>query len=87
MVMMGKGVVDVIKWGVDCEGERGMVFSFGVWGPSRNRCGMGCGDRAGANLIYIVSVVSLSLCGLTPLPTLKDWMCLDICTIFLSPSV
>ena len=56
MVVMGKGVVDVIKWGVDCEGERGMVFSFGVWGLSGDQCGMGHRDRAGADLIYIVSV-------------------------------
>ena len=38
-------------------------------------------------MIYIVSVVSLSLCRLTPLPTLKNWMCLGICIIFLFPSV
>ena len=87
MVVMWKGVVDVVKWGVGCEGERGMVFSFGVWGPSGDRCGMGCRDQAGANSIYIVSVMSLSLRRLTPLPTLKNWMCLDICTIFLFPSV
>ena len=66
MVMMGKGVVNVVNWGVGCEGERGMVFSFGVRGPSGDQCGMGCGDQVGANLIYIVSVVSLSLHRLTP---------------------
>ena len=66
MVMVGKGVVDVINWGVGCEDELGMVFGFGVWGPSRDRCSTGYGDRAGANLIYIVSVVSLSLHRLTP---------------------
>ena len=87
MVMMGKGVVDVVKWGVGCEGERGMVFGFGVRGLSGDQCGMGHGDRVGADLIYIVSVMSLSLHRLTPLPTLKNWMCLDICTIFLFPSV
>ena len=87
MVVMGKGVVDVVNWGVGCEGERGMVFSFGVQGPSRDWCGMGHGDWVGANLIYIVSVMSLSLHRLTPLPILKNWMCLDICTIFLFPSV
>ena len=58
---MGKGVVNVVKWGVGCESERVMVFRFGVWGPS--------GDQAGADLIYIVNVMSLSLCRLTPLPT------------------
>ena len=52
---------------VDCVGERGMVFRFGVWGPSGDQCGMGSRDQAGANLIYIVSVVSLSLCRLTPI--------------------
>ena len=26
--MMGKGVVDVVNWGVGCEGEREMVFRF-----------------------------------------------------------
>ena len=36
MVVMGKGVVDVVKWGVDCEGERGMVFGFGVQSLSRD---------------------------------------------------
>ena len=44
MVVMGKGVVDVVKWGVGGEGERGMVFSFGVQGPSGDQCGMGCRD-------------------------------------------
>ena len=34
-----------------------MVFGFGVWGLSR--------DRAGADLTYIVNVMSLSLCRLT----------------------
>ena len=85
--MVGKGVVDVVNWGVGCEDELGMVFGFGVWGPSGDQCSTGYGDRAGADLIYIVSVMSLSLCRLTPLPTLKNWMCLDICTIFLFPSV
>ena len=42
-----------------------MVFRFGVWGLSGDQCGMGSGDRAGANLIYIVSVMSLSLHRLT----------------------
>ena len=72
MVVVGKGVVDVVNWGVGCEDELGMVFSFGVWGPSRDQCSMGYGDRVGANLIYIVSVVSLSLCRLTSAQTLKD---------------
>ena len=44
MVVMGKGVVDVVNWGVGCEGERGMVFSFGVQSLSGDQCGMGCGD-------------------------------------------
>ena len=65
MVVMGKGVVDVVNWGVGCEDERGMVFGFGVRGLSRDQCSMGYGDRAGANLIYIVSVMSLSLRRLT----------------------
>ena len=34
MVMMGKCVVDVVKWGVGSESERGIIFSFGVWGLS-----------------------------------------------------
>ena len=42
-----------------------MVFGFGVWGPSRDQCSMEGGDQAGADLIYIVSVMSLSLCRLT----------------------
>ena len=42
-----------------------MVFGFGVWGPSGDRCNTGHGVRAGADLIYIVSVVSLSLRRLT----------------------
>ena len=42
-----------------------MVFGFGVRGPSRVQCGMGHGNRAGVDLIYIVSVVSLSLHRLT----------------------
>ena len=87
MVVVGKGVIDVVNWGVGCEDELGMVFGFSVRGPSGVRCSMGYGDRAGADLIYIVSVVSLSLRRLTPLPTLKNWMCLDVCTIFLFPSV
>ena len=65
MVVVGKGVVDVVNWGVDCEDELGMVFGFGVRGLSGDRCSTGYGDRAGADLIYIVSVVSLSLCRLT----------------------
>ena len=67
MFVMGKGVVNVVNWGVGCEDERGMVFGFGVRGRSGDQCGMGCGDRAGVDLIYIVSVVSLSLPRLTPL--------------------
>ena len=54
MVVMGKGAVNVVNWGVGCEGERGMVFGFGVQGPSGDRCSTGYGDRAGADLIYIV---------------------------------
>ena len=38
-------------------------------GPSGDRCSMEGGDQVGANLIYIVSVMSLSLHRLTPLPT------------------
>ena len=34
MVVVGKGVVDVVNWGVGCEDELGMVFGFGVRGPS-----------------------------------------------------
>ena len=30
MVVMGKGVVDVVNWGVGCEDELGIVFGFGV---------------------------------------------------------
>ena len=65
MVVVGKGVVNVVNWGVGCEDKVGMVFGFGVRGPSGDRCNMGHGVRAGADLIYIVSVVSLSLCRLT----------------------
>ena len=48
MVVMGKGVVNVVKRGVGCESERVMVFGFGVQGPSRDQCGMGSGDQAGS---------------------------------------
>ena len=65
MVVVGKGVVNVVNWGVGCEDKVGMVFSFGVRGPSGDRCNTGHGVRAGADLIYIVSVVSLSLRRLT----------------------
>ena len=34
MVVVGKGVVDVVNWGVGCEDELGMVFGFGVRGLS-----------------------------------------------------
>ena len=44
MVMMGKGVVNVVKQGVDCKGENGMVFRFDVWGPSGDQCSMEGGD-------------------------------------------
>ena len=55
----------LLIWGVGCEDKVGMVFSFGVRGLSGDRCNTGHGDRAGADLIYIVSVVSLSLHRLT----------------------
>ena len=66
--MVGKGVVDVVNLGVGCEDKVGMVFSFGVQGLSGDQCNTGYGDRAGADLIYIVSVMSLSLRRLTDTP-------------------
>ena len=48
MVMMGKGVVDVIKWGVDCEGEGGWfsVLVFGV--------------QAGTNVVWDTGIERVS---------------------------
>ena len=43
MVVVGKGVVNVVNWGVGCEDKVGMVFGFGVRGPSGDRCNMGHG--------------------------------------------
>ena len=69
MVIIEKGVVDILRWCVGCESERVMVLSWV------------CGDQAGTDVtweegtkqvltvIYIVNVISLSLCRLTPLPT------------------
>ena len=42
VIIIGKGVVDIVRWGVGCESERVMVFGFGVWGLSRCQLDLYC---------------------------------------------
>ena len=65
MVVIGKGVVDIVRWGVGCESERMMVSSlvFGVC--TGTDVTWEVGTEQVLMVIYIVNVISLSLHRLT----------------------